>query len=130
MTKRSPFPALIQNAPTCPACLSAVMFDGDGWKCLACHVTWSSNAYDDEGQADEDREQCPAEVMPYRDRDDLSNIRTYRYRCVRDAGHPVTVAEHHIGARSDGGVDYDGYPFEWDDDEYPQWTPADAEVSL
>lgn len=127
MTARSPFPALVQNAPSCPVCYATVSFDGDGWACKTCHVTWGSDAYDDEGQADEDLEQCTAEVMPYRDREDLRNIRDYRYRCVRDADHPLGPGERHVGVRSDGGVDYDGYPFEWREGEYPQWQPEDAE---
>jgi hypothetical protein len=129
MTARLPFPALMQNAPSCPVCYATVSFDGDGWECKTCHVTWRSDAYDDEGQADEDRDQCPAEVMPYRDRGDLPNLRNDRYRCVRDADHPTGPMENHVGVRSDGGVDYDGTPFEWDDGEYPQWQPEPVEVT-
>jgi hypothetical protein len=126
-TKRLPFPALIQNAPSCPVCYTTVSFDGDGWECKTCHVTWSSDAYDVEGTTDEDFYQCPAEVAPY-EHSERDFIRGYRYRCVRDEGHPMERFEHHVGARSDGGPDYDGYPFEWDDDEYPQWQPEATET--
>jgi hypothetical protein len=129
MTSRSPFPALMQNAPSCPVCYVTVSFNGDGWACKTCHVVWSSDAYDVDGQADEDREQCAAEVAPYLERGGESLIRHYRYRCVRDADHPSGPFSHHVGARSDGGPDYDGTPLEWDDGEYPQWQPAPAEVT-
>jgi tRNA(Ile2) C34 agmatinyltransferase TiaS len=68
--KRLPFPALMHNAPSCPVCYATVSFNGDGWECKTCHVTWSSDAYD-----------------------------------------------------------YDGYPFEWREGEYPQWQPEPAEVT-
>ena len=118
----------MQNAPSCPVCYATVGWDGDGWKCDTCHVWWSSDAYDCDGQPDEDREQCPAEVMPYRDTD-RDFIRSYRYRCVRDANHPLGLFDRHVGARSDGGPDYDGEPFEWDDDQHPQWRPEATEVT-
>jgi hypothetical protein len=125
---RLPFPALMQNAPSCPVCYVTVSFDGDGWRCKTCNVTWTSDAYDADGQPDENRAQCPAEVMPYAHRESGDFIRGYRYRCVRDADHPSDQFDYHVGARSDGGPDYDGEPFEWKDGDYPQWT-AEGEES-
>jgi hypothetical protein len=54
------------------------------------------------------------------------NLVGQRYRCVRDASHPANSwTDRHIGVRSDGGVDYSGYPFEWRDGEYPHRQPAE-----
>jgi hypothetical protein len=61
-----------------------------------------SDLYDEEGVADPDAEQCPAEVTSDEDGKCLSLV-GQRYRCVRDAGHPAdSWPDRHIGARSDG----------------------------
>lgn len=34
---------LIHQAPMCPRCYNDVDFDGDGWACQECSVSWSEN---------------------------------------------------------------------------------------
>jgi hypothetical protein len=118
-TKRSPLPPLHPNLPSCPLCGLTVHWDGY-YKCPSCNGTWESDAYDAEGEADSSLAQCLAEVEPYAD-DDLPNIAHYRYRCVKNAGHPVDMGLTHVGVRSDGARD-DGEPYEWFEGDHPQWT--------
>lgn len=124
-TKRAPLPPLVVQPPLCPICDKEVSYDGDSFWCETCHGSWASDRCDEEGVADPDAEQCPAEVAPYED-GKYPNLVGQRYRCVRDAGHPAdSWPDRHIGVRSDGGVDYSGDPFEWRDGEHPQWQPAE-----
>lgn len=123
--KRSPLPPLVVQLPLCPICDKEVNYDGDTFWCETCHGTWASDRYDEDGEANPDVEQCPAEIAPYAD-GEYTTIRGYRFRCVRDVGHDADGPfDRHIGVRSDGGVDYDGVPYEWRDGEHPQWQPAE-----
>lgn len=121
-TPHLPVPSLTPQTPRCPLCDSHVTLIGsaDGWRCDPCRTSWPSDHYKAEGRLDPDVDQCPAEVTPYPD----SAIAHYRYRCVRPVGHPTDLMWCHVGARCDGGTDYDGEPYEWDDDDLPPPLPA------
>lgn len=130
MTDRSPLPPMKYQTPLCPICNDNVGTDGDLFWCEKCGGTWGSESYDAPGEARADVEQCPAEVAPFDDYPEkYPSLVGERYRCVRDIDHPQDVCERHIGMRSDGGPDYSGYPFEWRDGDYPQWTAEATAVS-
>ena len=104
-TKRAPLPPLVVQPPLCPICDEEVSYDGDSFWCETCHGRWAGDRYDEEGVADPDTEQCPAEIAPDED-GKYPDLVGRRYRCVRDAGHPAdSWPDRHIGVRSDGGVD-------------------------
>ena len=119
--ERSPLPPLIVNYPDCPICRKEVNCDADGFQCESCGGTWPFG-HDEPGMANSDVPQCTAEVEPH-DGAKHPLLAGWRYRCVRDAGHPTDrFLDRHFGVRSDGGIDWTGYPYEWRDGEFPQWT--------
>lgn len=128
MSERTPLPPLQYQTPLCPICIDNVDTDGDAFWCPKCKGNWGS-AYDAEGEANPDVEQCPAEVAPYDQDENYPTLHGQRYRCVRDVGHPQDICERHIGTRSDGGIDYSGYPHEWRDGDHLQSQPPETSVA-
>lgn len=48
---------LLYSYPTCRSCWEEVEHDGDGFVCRKCHIRWSSEYQDDEGQFDDEEDQ-------------------------------------------------------------------------
>ena len=44
---------VIHNSPSCPRCYRDLDYDGDGWGCAHCHVSWRNDG-DDKGEFTDD----------------------------------------------------------------------------
>jgi len=44
---------VIHNSPSCPRCYRDLDYDGDGWGCAPCHVSWGNDG-DDKGEFTDD----------------------------------------------------------------------------
>jgi hypothetical protein len=115
--KRTPLPPLVHRGPECPVCDKEVDGDGDSYWCEGCGGTWG-DSYDEPGEAQVFVPQCGAEVEPFRE-SGYENIARHRYRCVRDAGHPLKGwSEQHVGVRTDRDDLTDTY--NWSQGQFPQ----------
>ncbi len=118
---RMPIPPVVYLAPECPLCDESLSFE-EGWVCEKCEVSWPERFDDSPGVVDdsldneegvwEPRPQCEEEISPF-DAEKHPTIGSYRYRCVRHAGHDLDMPllpygkgrrVYHVGIRIDSGT--------------------------